>query len=50
MARTAVAENDAPWTPSPSRAKPMTPGCVLATPSTPARRPAGTGGESSTWP
>jgi hypothetical protein len=49
-ARTAVLENDAPSTPSPSRENPMTPGCVLAAPRTPARKPVGTGGESSTWP
>src|SRR6516162_11433217 len=49
-ARTAVLVNDAPSMPSPLREKPMTPGCVLAAPSTPARNPAGTGGESSTWP
>src|SRR5215471_12928107 len=43
-ARTAVLANDAPSMPSPLREKPMTPGCVLAAPSTPARNPAGTGG------
>ena len=49
-ARTAVLVNDAPSMPSPSRENPMTPGCVLAAPRTPARKPVGTGGESSTWP
>src|SRR5262249_24830564 len=49
-ARMAVLENDAPWMPSPSRENPMMPGCVLAAPRTPARKPAGTGGWASTWP
>src|ERR1700730_6337042 len=49
-ARMAVLVTDAPPMPPRSREKPMTPGCVLAAPSTPARKPAGTGGESSTWP
>jgi hypothetical protein len=49
-ARTAVLANDAPSMPSPSRENPMTPGCVLAAPRTPARKVLGTGGESSTWP
>src|SRR5262249_4322722 len=49
-ARNAVPVNDAPCAPSPSREKPMTPGCVLATPRTPARNPAGPEGCPSTWP
>src|SRR5215208_5365901 len=49
-ARRAVPVKDAPCIPSPSREKPVTPGCVAAAPKTPERQPPGTGGMSSTWP